>query len=87
MSFSFEVKEELSKLNIYSNKELLKSELFGYLLSANSTYVENKVEFITENEFNIERIYNIIIKLFLYLKIKWIKYMNILSLKNIICIY
>ncbi len=63
MSFSFEVKEELSKLNIYSNKDLLKSELFGYLLSANSSYVENKVEFITENEFNIERIYKILFNL------------------------
>ena len=63
MSFSSEVKEELSKLNIFGNDEILKSELFGYLLSANSSYANNNVEFITENEFNIERIYKILFKL------------------------
>ena len=63
MSFSSEVKEELSKLNIFGNNEILKAELFGYLLSSNSSYVNDKVEFITENEFNIERIYKILFKL------------------------
>lgn len=63
MSFSSEVKEELSKLNIFGNDDILKAELFGYLLSANSSYVDDNVEFITENEFNIERIYKILFKL------------------------
>lgn len=63
MSFSSEVKEELSKLNIFGNSDLLKSELFGYLLSANSNYIADNVEIITENEFNIERIYKILFKL------------------------
>ena len=63
MSFSSDVKEELAKLNIFGNDEFLKSELFGYLLSANSSYVNENVEFVTENEFNIERIYKILFNL------------------------
>lgn len=63
MSFSAEVKEELSKLNIFNNIEFAKAELFGYLLTSNANYIENKVEFITENQFNIERFYKILFKL------------------------
>ena len=63
MSFSSNVKEELSNINTYSNKNLIESELIGYLLSSNSKITENEIEFITENEFNIERIYKILFKL------------------------
>ena len=48
-SFSRKVKEELSKLNNLSNKNLVKYELQGYLLTANSN------KFTTENEYNINR--------------------------------
>ena len=63
MSFSSEVKEELSNLNNYTKVELLEAELVGYLLSSNTTYKENEFKFITENEFNIERLYKILFKL------------------------
>ena len=63
MSFSSEVKEELSKINTFAKKELLEAELIGYLLSSNIKQEENKIEFFTENEFNIERIYKILFKL------------------------
>lgn len=63
MSFSSDVKEELSNLNTYSKKELLEAELIGYLLSSNTTYKDGNFEFITENEFNIERFYKILFKL------------------------
>ncbi|MGN1329974.1 MAG: DNA-binding protein WhiA [Clostridia bacterium] len=63
MSFSSEVKEELSKINTFAKKELLEAELIGYLLSSNIKREENKIEFFTENEFNIERIYKILFKL------------------------
>lgn len=63
MSFSSEVKEELSKINNFSKRELIESELIGYLLSANTKQDFNKLEFFTENEFNIERIYKILFKL------------------------
>ena len=48
-SFSRKVKEELSKLNNLSNKDLVKYELQGYLLTTNSN------KFTTENEYNINR--------------------------------
>lgn len=48
-SFSRKVKEELSKLNNLSNKNLVKYELQGYLLTASSN------KFTTENEYNINR--------------------------------
>lgn len=63
MSFSSEVKEELSKINTFSKNNLLESELVGYIYSANTNRDENQYEFITENEFNIERIYKILFKL------------------------
>lgn len=63
MSFSYDVKEELSKLNNFGNNNILKSELFGYFISANSSCVDEKIEFVTENEFNVERIYKILFKL------------------------
>lgn len=48
-SFSSNVKKELSKLNNLANKDLVKSELEGYLL----TFFSN--EFSTESEYNINR--------------------------------
>ena len=51
MSFSSEIKEELSKINNLKNKELIKSEFLGYILTGNTTNSENFLEFITENEF------------------------------------
>ena len=35
MSFSTELKEEISKLDNLSNKEAVKYELIGYLISSN----------------------------------------------------
>ena len=50
MSFSSEIKEELSKLNTLSNKENVIAELVGYLLSSNIVLTNTKVKFSTENE-------------------------------------
>ena len=63
MSFSSEVKQELSSINTYSKSNLIEAELIGYLMSANITEENEKSEFITENEFTIERIYKILFKL------------------------
>ncbi len=54
MSFSANVKEELSKINIFGNIEVVKSELYGYLLTTNGK--EKKIKFLTENEYNINRL-------------------------------
>ena len=62
MSFSTQIKEEFSK-NLPANKEILKNELLGYFLSSNTIEEAEKLRFITENEFNIERFYRILYKL------------------------
>lgn len=36
MSFSANVKEELGKINTFSNMDLIKAELYGYLLTADN---------------------------------------------------
>ena len=35
MSFSSDVKKELSNINTYSNKDITEAELLGYVFSAN----------------------------------------------------
>lgn len=56
MSFSSKVKEELSKLENLSNKEDVKQELIGYLLSCNTAISKSKIKFSTESEYNINRL-------------------------------
>ncbi len=55
MSFSYSVKEELSKLNNLANKDLVAAELQGYLITTNALDIGNKIKFSTENEYNINR--------------------------------
>ena len=50
MSFSSDVKEELSKLNTFNRENLVEAELLGYMLSQNSQDSGESIEFITENE-------------------------------------
>lgn len=63
MSFSSDIKEELSKVNNFKNKNLLEAEFLGYILTGNSSNNDEYLEFITENEFNIERFYKILFNL------------------------
>lgn len=65
MSFSANVKEELSKINIFSNEEVVKAEVYGYMLTLDTS--EKKIKFLTENEYNINRLN----KLLNRLKIKY----------------
>lgn len=55
MSFSSNVKEELSKIGNLGNKEIVKQELIGYLLSSNIEKAKGKIKFSTESEYNINR--------------------------------
>lgn len=55
MSFSSELKEKLSKMSNLANKEIVKYELIGYLISNNTVYKEGKIRYKTENEYNINR--------------------------------
>lgn len=55
MSFSADIKEELSKISNLANKDLVKWELVGYLMT-NNVYVKNgKIKYTTENKYNINR--------------------------------
>lgn len=63
MSFSSNVKEELGKINIYNKKEIVEAEILGYMLSGNTTIEDDYIYFITENEFNIERLYKLLFNL------------------------
>lgn len=63
MSFSTDIKEELSRVNNWKDKEILAGEFLGYVLTGNTLDEDNSLEFITENEFNIERFYKILFNL------------------------
>ncbi len=55
MSFSLEVKQELSKINSLADKSNVKCELLGYLLTSNISIQKNKIKFSTESQYNINR--------------------------------
>ena len=55
MSFSKDVKEELSKITNLSNKQEVKMEFLGYLASNNISTTKKYIRFSTENEYNIDR--------------------------------
>ncbi len=56
MSFSSEIKQELNKNSNLSNKEIVKNELIGYLISGNTNIVNSKeIKFLTESDYNINR--------------------------------
>ena len=54
MSFSYDIKEELSNYNNWKNEEFLKAEFFGYILTGNTISNNSFIEFVTENEYNID---------------------------------
>lgn len=56
MSFSSDIKRELNKNSNLSNKEMVKNELIGYLISGNVNVINNKqIRFSTESDYNINR--------------------------------
>ena len=55
MSFSKNIKEELSKISNLSNKEAVKAELLGYLITNNIDVKNSKIKYSTESEYNINR--------------------------------
>ena len=55
MSFSSDLKEELSKINNLNKKDEVKYELIGYLISKNATIVKRNIRYATESEYNINR--------------------------------
>lgn len=57
MSFSSDIKQELNKSSDLANKEKVKYELLGYLLSGNVELVnkQKEIKFSTESDYNINR--------------------------------
>lgn len=55
MSFSSDLKEELSKINNLAKKNEVNYELIGYLISKNASIVKNSIRYATESEYNINR--------------------------------
>lgn len=70
MSFSSKVKEEISKISNLKDKENVKYELIGYLLSNNTAILKNKIKFSTENQYNINRLNKLLINLDIYYDIE-----------------
>lgn len=60
MSFSSQMKEELSKTSNLANKEMVRAELLGYLLTNNTSVIKNKIRYATESEYNINRFHKIL---------------------------
>lgn len=63
MSYSYDVKEELSNFKNMKNTELLEAEFLGYILTGNAVLNGEKICYITENEYNIERFFKILFNL------------------------
>lgn len=56
MSFSSDMKQELNKSSNLANKEIVKNELIGYLISGNTNVINQKeIKFSTESDYNINR--------------------------------
>lgn len=56
MSFSSEIKQELNKNSNLANKEIVKNELMGYLISGNIDVInKNNIKYSTESDYNINR--------------------------------
>ena len=56
MSFSSEIKQELNKNSNLANKEIVKYELIGYLISGNIDVINrNNIKYSTESDYNINR--------------------------------
>lgn len=68
MSFSAKVKEELSKINVFSNEEVVKAEIYGYMLTTDTSM--EKIKFLTENEYNINRLNKLLNRLKIQYNIK-----------------
>ncbi len=68
MSFSSKVKEELSKINVFSNEEVVKAEIYGYMLTTDTSM--GKIKFLTENEYNINRLNKLLNRLKIQYNIK-----------------
>ena len=55
MSFSTDIKKELSEINNLANKLCVKAEMFGYLITNNISESRKCIKYSTANQYNINR--------------------------------
>ncbi len=72
MSFSSDIKQELNKNSNLSNKEIVKNELIGYLISKNIEIIKNNIKYSTESDYNINRFSKLLSNLNINYKIEMI---------------
>lgn len=82
MSFSSNIKEEISKLNTFKDKDAIKYELIGYLVTNNTNIIKNKIKYSTENEYNINRLNKLLKTLFIEYDIKMQGNLYVISFKK-----
>ena len=82
MSFSLDVKEELSKISNLPNKEEVKAELIGYLLTSNIDIQKQTVKYSTESQYNINRFAKLLSNLKIDYKIEMEGKSFVIKLKN-----
>ena len=83
MSFSSDIKKELNKNSNLSNKENIKNELIGYLISKNTNIVNSKeIKFSTESDYNINRFSKLLSNLNINHKIEIVGKSFIITLKT-----
>ena len=86
MSFSSDLKEELSKINNLAKKEEVRYELVGYLISKNASIIKNNIRYATESEYNINRFSKLLKNLDINHNIEFDGKLFIITLKTKDCI-
>ena len=81
MSFSSDVKQELNKTTNLSNKEIVKQELIGYLITQNTVVKEKEIKFSTESDYNINRFSKLLSNLNINHKIDVVGKLFVITLK------
>lgn len=91
MSFSSDIKQELNKNSNLSNKDMVKQELIGYLITKNTNIINGKqIKFSTESDYNINRFSKLLSNLNINHKIDMSGKSFVITLKvkdiNFVCI-
>ena len=92
MSFSSDIKQELNKNSNLSNKDIVKQELIGYLITKNTNIINNgkQIKFSTESDYNINRFSKLLSNLNINHKIDMSGKSFVITLKvkdiNFVCI-
>lgn len=82
MSFSSDVKEEISKLNTFKDRNAIIYELIGYFITNNTSIIKNKIKYSTENEYNINRLNKLLKTLYIDYDIKMQGNLYVISFKK-----